>query len=238
MKKQIPMLLMVLMLVQPAQAGFFQDLLGLDKPAAPAATDDNTVVRGLKEALAVGTERAVKSVSKQDGYFSNPAIKILVPEKVRTAADLLAKLGYREQVDSFVLSMNRAAEKAAPVAADHFAAALKEMTIEDGRAILSGGNTSATDYFQKKTRGKIYESFKPVVSDTMNQVGVTRSYKEMTGKMTAVPFFNPQSLDLDHYVTERALDGLFLRIGEEEKQIRTNPAARATELLKKVFGGS
>jgi RNA binding exosome subunit len=198
--------------------------------------DDDTIVSGLKEALSIGTQNAAKSVSQVDGYFGNEIIKILMPEKIQKVADVLGKVGYQKQVDDFVLSMNRAAEKAAPEAASIFGSAIKEMTLDDARGILDGGDTAATDYFKAKTSGKIYETFKPIISSSMNEVGVTRSYKEMMGKYTSLPFMKSEALDLDHYVTDKSLDGLFYMLGQEEKKIRTNPSDRATGLLKQVFG--
>ncbi len=198
--------------------------------------DDNTIISGLKEALSIGTENAVKSVSQVDGYFGNEIIKILMPEKIQKVADVLGKVGYQEQVDGFMLSMNRAAERAAPEAASIFGSAIKEMTLDDARGILDGGDTAATDYFKTKTSGTIYEAFKPIISSSMNEVGVTHAYKEMMDKYTSLPFMKSESLDLDHYVTDKALNGLFYMVGQEEKKIRTNPAGRVTDLLKKVFG--
>jgi hypothetical protein len=200
------------------------------------SSDDSTIASGLKEALSIGTKNAVTSVSQTDGYFANKIIKILMPEKIQNVANVLGKLGYQKQVDDFVLSMNRAAEKAAPQAASLFVDAIKKMTLEDARGILAGGDTSATDYFKRTTSDKIYTAFKPIISSSMNEVGVTRSYKVMMSKYTAVPFMKSESLDLDHYVTNKAMVGLFYMIGQEEKKIRTNPAARVTDLLKKVFG--
>ncbi len=221
-------------------AGPLDDIVkGIKK--APSFTggssDEATTASGLKEALSIGTGNAVTSVSKLDGYFTNQLIKILLPKNIQTAADVLGKLGYQKQVDSFILSMNRAAEAAAPKARKFFVDAIKEMTFDDAVKILRGSDTAATEYFKSKTFDKIYAAFKPSVSESMNKVGVTRSYKEMTGKYTSsVPFGNMESVDLDHYVTTKALDGLFFMVGEEEKKIRTNPAARTTELLKQVFG--
>ncbi|HJX31869.1 MAG TPA: DUF4197 domain-containing protein [Thermodesulfobacteriota bacterium] len=200
------------------------------------SSDDSTIASGLKEALSIGTKNAVTSVSQTDGYFGNAMIKILMPEKIQNVASVLGKLGYQKQVDDFILSMNRAAEKAAPQAASLFVGAIKEMTLEDAKGILTGSDTSATDYFKKKTSDNIYTAFKPIISSSMNEVGVTRSYKTMMDKYTALPFMKSPSLDLDHYVTNKAMDGLFYMIGQEEKKIRTNPAARVTDLLKKVFG--
>lgn len=224
----------------PVQAGFFYDLTSvLDEVAGNSGNslDDSTIARGLKEALATGTTRAVKAVSQRDGYFSNEMIKILLPEKIRSTADLLGKFGFQQEVDDFVLSMNRAAEKAAPKATEYFVGALKAMTFDDARAILQGGQTSATEYFRQKTGNNIYAAFKPVVVANMKEVGVARSYSQMVGKFEAIPFAGAVgTFDLDHYVTTKAVDGLFSMLGEEEKKIRTDPAARGTELLKKVFG--
>ncbi|QEM68799.1 DUF4197 domain-containing protein [Geobacter sp. FeAm09] len=221
-------------------AGFFDEVtkgLGLSD-TSHSSLDDSTIIRGLKEALATGTTKAVKLVSQRDGYFGNDMIKILMPEKIRTAADLLGKFGFQPEVDAFVLSMNRAAEKAAPKAAEHFVAALKEMSFDDARKILHGGNTSATEYFRQKTGDRIYSAFKPVVASSMQDVGVSRNYTLMMHKFESIPFAGTtvNSFDLDGYVTSKAVDGLFRMLGEEEKKIRTDPAARGTELLRKVFG--
>lgn len=230
--------LVVLTLGSFSYAAQLDDLLkGAKIPSLGSSSDDGSVVSGLKEALAIGTGNAVTSVSKTDGYLANQAIKILLPEKLQTAANILGKLGYQKQVDDFVLTMNRAAEKAAPQAKSIFVNAIKEMTFDDASKILKGGNTSATDYFKSKTSTKIFDAFKPIVSATMNEVGVTRSYNEMMGKYTSsVPFAKAESLDLDTYVTNKATDGLFFMVGEEEKKIRTDPSARVTDLLRKVFG--
>jgi hypothetical protein len=231
-------LLLIFVVVQYAQADLLGDLLKGAKalPARESGLDNDTVVSGLKEALSVSTKGAVKSVSKLDGYFGNEMIKILMPEKIRNVAEVLRKVGFGKQVDDFVLAMNRAAEKAAPQAADYFVGAIKEMTLEDGQKILNGGNTAATDYFKSKTSDKIYSAFKPVVGKSMEEVGVARAYKNMMSSYNSVPFVKSESLDVDHYVTTKAMDGLFYMVGQEEQKIRTNPAARTTDLLKKVFG--
>ncbi|MBI4687219.1 MAG: DUF4197 domain-containing protein [Nitrospirae bacterium] len=217
-------------------AGLLDDLLkGVTKPSKETQ-DEGTIISGLKEALTIGTDKAVKNVSLKDGYFGNSAIKILMPENIQKVADILRKTGFQRQVDDFILSMNRAAEKAAPKATSFFIAAVKEMTFEEARKILNGGDTAATEYFKGKTYNKLYESFKPSVSSSMNDVGVARSYKRMMSRYEAIPFVEKQSLDIDHYVTAKALDGLFYMVGQEEKKIRTDPTARVTELLKAVFG--
>jgi len=232
----------VMILGSPAFGGFLDDVLkGAKLPQRENVTnagqpDQKTTISGLKEALSIGTEKAVASVSRTDGYFGNNLIKILLPEKVQKVADIVGKLGYQPQVDNLILAMNRAAETAAPKATSLFVEAIKQMTFDDGMKILRGGNTAATDYFRGKTSQRLYEQFRPIVSSSMDKVGVARSYKEMMAPYQSMPFASKDSTDLDHYVTNKALDGLFLMVAEEEKNIRTNPAARVTDLLKKVFG--
>jgi len=239
MKRVLLTVCMVLLMLGPAvHAADMTDLLKA-LPAIPAggsAQDSGTVASGLKEALSVGTKNAVGLLSKKDGYFGNEAVKILLPENIRRIADALRMAGYQKEVDAFVLSMNRAAEKAAPKAADIFAGAIRSMSIDDAQKILNGGNTAATEYFKSKTSSQLFNAFKPDISHSMNEVGVTKAYKAMTDRYTAMmPFANMESLDLDTYVTNKSLDGLFHMVGQEEAKIRTNPAARTTELLKKVF---
>jgi RNA binding exosome subunit len=231
----------LLLSASPSLAGIFEDLSREVLPSLQqqSSLDESTIVKGLKEALATGTERAVTEVSKPNGYFGNALIKILLPDKVQKAADLLGAVGYQKQVDEFVLSMNRAAETAAPKAAGFFGNAIRQMTVEDAMGILSGGDTAATKFFEKKTRAQLFEAFKPTVAKSMDQVGTVRSYKEMIGKYDTLPLaalVGTPSLDLDSYVTNKALDGLFTMVGEEEKKIRTNPAAQTTDILRKVFG--
>ncbi len=197
---------------------------------------DVKIGSGLKEALKVGTENTVNLTGKLDGYFLNQAIKILMPEKLRNFEKGLRAVGYGPQVDEFVLSMNRAAEQAAPFAKQIFWDAVGEMTFQDARKILSGHETAATDYFKSRTTDKLTVAFRPVVDQAMNEVGVTRQYKELVGRFQTIPFVKSESFDIDHYVVTKALDGLFHVLGEEERKIRTNPAARVTDLLKEVFG--
>jgi hypothetical protein len=221
-------------------AGPLDDVLkGVKIPQVSSGSgpDEATTVSGLKEALSIGTGNAVTSGSKIDGYFANQAIKILLPDNIQKVAEVLRKVGYQKQVDNFILSMNRAAENAAPKARQFFVNAIKEMSIQDAMKILRGTDTAATEYFKSKTFDKLYTAFKPPVSESMDKVGVTKSYKDMMGTYTkSVPFVKTESVDLDHYVTTKSLDGLFYMIGEEERKIRTNPAARVTDLLKTVFG--
>jgi hypothetical protein len=198
-------------------------------------SQDN-IVSGLKEALQIGSGNAVSLTGKTDGYFGNQAIKILMPQKLQPLEKGLRAVGYGDKVDEFVLSMNRAAEKAAPVAKDIFWDAIKQMSFEDARKILGGGDTAATEYFHAKTGDRLTSAFRPPVSKTMNEVGVTKQYKELVGRYESIPFARSVSFDIDGYVVSRSLDGLFHVLGEEERKIRKDPAAQVTDLLKKVFG--
>ena len=227
--------MVILLTVVPASAQLDQIFKGLGG-GEKSGLSDVKIGSGLKEALQIGTENAVNLTGKTDGYFLNQLIKILMPEKLKTFEKGLRAVGYGPQVDEFVLSMNRAAEKAAPAAKEIFWDAIGEMTFDDARKILSGSDTAATNYFKGKTTNKLTATFKPVVDKSMNEVGVTRQYKELVGRYESIPFVKKESFDLDQYVVTKALDGLFHMVGEEEKKIRKNPAARTTNLLKEVFG--
>lgn len=230
-------LAMCLLCAAPANANLLDKARGyLEKnKGASGELDTNTIVAGLKEALFVGAKNGVAKVSKVDGYFGNPFIRIPVPENVRKIERTLRKVGLNKEVDKFILSMNRAAEKAAPQALSFFVDAVKEMTIPDAVNILHGNDTAATDFLKSKTYQRIYGAFKPAVSTAMNDVGVTRSFKEMMDKARNIPLLKREAVDLDHYVTTKALDGLFIMVGQEEKKIRKDPAARVTDLLRTVF---
>ncbi|MDX9714834.1 MAG: DUF4197 domain-containing protein [Dissulfurispiraceae bacterium] len=232
--------LLLILLSSAPEASFLDNLLKGSVTGQQKNTqhDEGTIASGLREALSVGTQRAVSNVSLTDGYFKNQAIKILMPEKIQKVADVMKKVGYQKQVDEFILSMNRAAESAAPAAKSIFVDAIRQMSIEDAKKIFNGGENAATNFFREKTYDRLYNAFKPTVSDSMNRVGTTKSYKAMISKYESVPFMNKESMDLDNYVTNKSLDGLFYMIAQEEKKIRTDPVARTTDLLKKVFGST
>lgn len=219
------------LLTSPASAQVEQLLKGI----TGSGVADGKASAGLKEALQVATEKAVGLTGRPNGFFGDAAIKILMPEKLQTMQQGLRAVGYGPQIDEFVLSMNRAAEHAAPAAKQIFTDAISEMSFDDARKILTGGNTAATDYFKAKTTDKLTAAFKPVVSKSMSEVGVTQQYQALVGKFETIPFAKAQSLDLNNYVTGKALDGLFHVVGEQETLIRTNPAARTTALLQEVF---
>jgi hypothetical protein len=204
--------------------------------AAPLT--ESTAASGLKDALRVATERAVQSTSQTNGFLDNPKIRIPLPGKLDTLATALRGIGMGSQVDELETSMNHAAEKASAEATPVFVDAISQMSFKDATAILKGNDTAATQYFEKKTTDPLRTKFSPIVGEAMKDVGVTKLYDELVGQYTkSVPFASAPSLDLNAYVTDKTLSGLFTVVGEEEKKIRTNPTARATDLLKQVFGG-
>lgn len=221
--------------IHTCHAGLFDSLKKIFSNSKEKRIGDNTIISALKETISIGTDNAIKSVSVEDGYLDNQLIKINIPENFKMITDGLSKIGYQKQVDDFILSMNRAAEKAAPIAKSIFIDAIKGIRFEDAKNILNGGDTAATDYFRTKTNEDLYDNFKPIVSAKVNEVGATRYYKDILSKFKFLPFMQSESLDLDHHVTNKALEGLFYMIGEEEKKIRTDPKARVTELLERVF---
>jgi hypothetical protein len=196
---------------------------------------ESKVASGLKEALRVGTTKAVQNTGRPDGYFGNEAIKILMPNDLRPWERGLRAVGFGPKIDEFILSMNRSAEAAAPAAKQIFVDAVVAMSFDDAKKILSGGNTAATEYFKDKTTGHLTEVFEPVVNKVMAENGTARQYNALADQYKEIPFAKSQSLDIDHYVVTKALDGLFYELAEQEKEIRKNPAARTTSLLKEVF---
>ena len=197
---------------------------------------DAKIASGLKEALQIGANNAVKLTGRPDGYFGNEAIKIFLPKNLGLFEKGLRAIGYGPKVDAFVLSMNRSAESAAPAAKKIFIDAILSMSFEDARKILSGGDTAATDYFKNKTTPQLTAAFRPIVEKTMDQNGVTQQYKQLVGQTQSIPFLKSQNLDITQYVVSKALDGLFFMLGQEERKIRKDPAAQVTSLLKQVFG--
>jgi hypothetical protein len=191
---------------------------------------------GIKEALEKGTGESVNLVSKANGYFSNPEIKIPFPESAKEVESKLRGLGLGSQVDQVVLSINRAAEDAAKSAQPIFIAAIKGMTINDAIQIVKGNNNAATAYLKKTTTPELRAKFSPVIKTSLDKVDATRLWTEVIQTYNQIPFVKKQNPDLTAYVTDKAIDGLFVMIAKEELKIRKDPVARTTELLKKVFG--
>ncbi|HWR14914.1 MAG TPA: DUF4197 domain-containing protein [Terriglobales bacterium] len=196
---------------------------------------DQKIASGLSEALRVSTGKAVAATGRPDGFLKNEAIKILLPEKLRPVAKGLRMLGRGAQVDELEIGMNRAAEQATPLAKQIFLNAIKRMTFSDARQIFTGGNTAATDYFKRQSTDELTEAFAPIVKEQMERVGVIQQYNRML-KSTPGGTALTGNFDINKYVVGKTLDGLFYMLGEEEKKIRTNPAARTTAILREVFG--
>jgi len=197
--------------------------------------DNTEIAEGLKEALEIGTAQAVKLAGRENGYFGNPDIKIPLPESMAQTEAVVRAAGMGNQLDAFVLSMNRAAESAAPEARSIFVDAIKQMTFDDAKRILNGRDNEATLYFKDKTSDQLTAVFKPQVHQAMQEVGVTQQYQTLQSQTAAIPFMSDWLVNLDDYVTAQALDGLFRLVADEEAKIRQDPAARVTDLLKKVF---
>lgn len=200
---------------------------------------DGEMSAGLKEALDKAAQIAVDRLGRDGGYLDNPAVRIPIPERLGWVEKGLRAVGQGAMVDEFEGTMNHAAEQAVPVALDEFRGAIRAMTLADAKAILTGPDDAATQYFRAQRSDSLRERFRPIVSAATARTGVTASYKKMLGKAGgASALVDTRSLDLDSYVTDKALDGLFLTMAQEEKRIRENPLARSTELLKKVFGAA
>ena len=195
------------------------------------------IASGLKEALTVGTQNSSNKLSAVDGFFANAAIKILMPPEAQKVQNTLRDLGLGSLVDKAVLSMNRAAEDAAKSAAPIFINAIKQMTITDAIGILKGGNNAATNYFKEKTNTALTQAFKPTISNALSKVNATKYWSDVFSTYNKFAS-KPVNTDLSGYVTGKAIDGIFYQVAQEEQNIRQNPAARVTDLLKKVFGSS
>ena len=202
------------------------------------ALDEATVAEGLKEALQIGTERSTASTSKLDGFYGNALIRIALPEQYDGVAKTLRNFGMGSYIDDFERSMNRAAERASGEAIDVFWSAITQMSISDAFGILNGGETAATDYFRRNTSASLTARFQPIVTAKMEEVGVYNFYNDLVAKYNMLPIDKPEAVDIDDYVTARTIDGIFSVLEGEEKRIRDDPAARTTELLRKVFGDS
>ena len=236
-------LLLALVLPVSAQAGVLDDVLGsLNRTAGDIASpavsslSDQDITAGIRQALQKGASRAVRHIGKPDGYWKNADVRIPLPEQWQQAAGLMRQAGMGAYVDDLELRMNRAAEAAAPKARPIFTDAVKAMTFDDVRAIWQGPDDAATRYFEKKTRGKLGKAFAPVVHQELERAGAVQSWRRFSETYAALPLVGDYLKDdLDAYVTDQALAGLFLMLGREEARIRHDPAARSTELLRKVF---
>lgn len=206
-------------------------MVGGNKPLTTAEVGE-----GLKEALIKGISNGSDLASQVDGYFKNPQIKIPFPPDVKKVEDRLRQIGLGGEVDKFVMTLNRGAEDAAKEAKPIFIAAIKQMTIDDAWAILKGDPDAATQYLKRTTSGELKNKFMPVIQNSLNKVSATKYYGDIVSKYNSIPLVQKVNPDLNDYATDMAIQGLFTMIANEEKNIRLDPVARTTELLKRVFG--
>ncbi len=205
--------------------------------APSAALSSGEMVGGLKEALQNGVRFAIDKLGAENGFLGNDLVRIPMPDSLTWVEKSLRTLRQDRLADEFVASMNHAAEQAVPEAAEIFGDAISQMSVQDAQSILSGPDDAATQYFRTNTEAALSERMLPIVKQATASAGVTSSYKNMMSKAGGLTsLLSSDTTDLDGYVTEKALDGLFLMVAEEEKRIRENPVARTTDLLKKVFG--
>lgn len=205
--------------------------LGTEAPMTSAEVGE-----GLKEALIKGISTGSDLASQVDGYFKNPEIKIPFPPEVKKVEDKLRQVGLGSEVDKFVMTLNRGAEDAAREAKPIFITAIKAMTIQDAWGILGGQPDAATQYLKRTTSSQLKEKFKPVIQNSLNKVSATKYYGNIVNTYNKIPFTEDINPNLEDYATDKAIEGLFLMIAKEEKNIRQDPLARTTELLRKVFG--
>ncbi|GAL86467.1 hypothetical protein CHU_2642 [Sporocytophaga myxococcoides] len=197
---------------------------------------ETEIIDGLKEALTLGSANASQSLNKLDGFYKNPKVKIPFPEDCQRVATELRKLGYGKQVDEFEVTLNRAAEDASKEAATIFANSIKQMTVTDAKNILTGPDTAATGYLRKTTSSSLYNAFAPHITTALDKTTATKKWEEITTLYNKLPLVKKVDTDLTRYTTNKALNGLFVLVADEETKIRKDPAARVSDILKKVFG--
>ena len=244
-KSIIPTLALIAMSVTASTGQSFQNIANqvLSGVSGSSGSGSGTpglsneeVIRGLKDALTVGTNNSTGIASKVDGFYKNPKLFIPFPPEAKDVKAKMDALGMKPQTDKFVMTLNRAAEEAAKNAAPIFVTAVKGMSIGDGFAILKGGDNAATQYLKNKTTSELKVKFSPVVKAALDKVQITKYWKPIITKYNKLPLVKKQNPDLTAYVTDRAIAGLFTLIAEEELKIRKDPAARVSEILQKVFG--
>jgi len=191
---------------------------------------------GLRAALEKGSQAAVAQLGREDGFFANPQVKIPLPESLARAERMMRRVGMGKYADELVLTMNRAAEAAVPEARKLLVDSVRKMSVQDAKAILTGGNTAATQYFRRTTGERLHDRFLPIVKKSTARVGLARKYNQYAEQGAALGLLKKEHANLDEYVTQKALDGLFLVVAEEEKKIRQDPVGTGTSIIRKVFG--
>ncbi len=217
------------------------DLLEEQKvtPSATTTLSNDQVIRGLKEALSIGTEKAIKLLSQRGGYLNDGAVRIPLPGVLESVAKGARSMGQGALVDEFEQTMNSAAEQAVPETLEIFSETIREMSLDDARGILNGGESAATDYFRSRGGERLAAAILPIIQQATQRAGVTAAYKQLLGQVGFLgAYVDMNTLDLDNHVTSKALDGLFIKLAEQEQLIRKDPVARTTELLKSVFGSN
>jgi hypothetical protein len=197
---------------------------------------EGEVANGLKEALTNGIEKGVAQLSKPDGYFKDPQIKIPLPDEAKVVETKLRQIGQGKQVDDAIESINRAAEDAASSAKDLFVSAIKNMTVTDAMGLLKGNEDAATRFLEKSTRDALVEKPRPIIKVSLEKVGATKHWNTIFTTYNKIPLVQKVNPDLEEFATNKAIDGLFIQVAKQELEIRKNPGARVTDLLKKVFG--
>ena len=208
---------------------------GAVRPASAAVTESEAA-SGIRAALERGASAAVQQLGRTDGFLGNPKIRIPLPGFLNDAAKLLKLTGQQHRVDELITAMNRAAEAAVPEARTLLVNAVRSMSVEDGRRILTGGDDAATRFFAEKTRTPLTARFLPIVTKATDRVALADKYNALAGKAAGVGLLSAKDANLQQYVTGKALDGLYLTIGEEERKIRSDPVGTGSAILKKVFG--
>ena len=193
-------------------------------------------VRGLKQALNDGSAAAVARLGVENGYFANPNVKIPLPPSLQRVERGLRAFGMRRQTDELVLTMNRAAEAAVPEAKQLLVDAVKTMSVQDAKGILGGGDTAATEYFRRSTRSQLVQRFLPIVKQATDRVGLAQQYNALAGQGVALGLVKEDQASIESYVTQKALDGLYFMIGEQEKTFRRDPVGATSDIVRKVFG--
>ena len=217
--------------------GFFAFLVISSHAAAGLDSVSNAeAIRGLKQALNDGSAAAVAKLGVENGYFANPKVKIPLPPSLQRVESGLRAFGMRRQADELVLTMNRAAEAAVPEAKQLLVDAVKKMSVQDAKGILGGGDTAATDYFRRTTRSQMGQRFLPIVKRTTDRVGLVQQYNALAGQGVALGLVKEDQASIEIYVTQKALDGLYLMIGEQEKAFRKDPVGASSDIVRKVFG--
>ena len=216
-----------------------KDAVSASEIADVTGLSSEEITAGLKEALNTATEIAVNALGQEGGFLDNPAVRIPMPEELSRVEKGLRQMGQEEMADEFVATLNHAAEQAVPVALEQFQGAIEDMTVEDAESILTGPEDAATQYFRNHSEAALREQFLPIVQETTASAGVTSSYQNIMKQIGSFSsFLQPESLDIDEYVTDEALDGLFDMVAQEEMKIREDPIARSSDLLQKVFGSN